>query len=46
MAAFWELHPWLIIILAVLAVPLVQALFEPVAALSSPTASGATPSRR
>jgi hypothetical protein len=29
MAAFWQLHPWLIIILAVLAVPLVQALLDP-----------------
>ena len=26
---FWDAHPWLIIILAVLAVPVVQALFEP-----------------
>jgi hypothetical protein len=29
MAAFWHLHPWLIIILAVLGVPLVQALLDP-----------------
>ena len=29
MAAFWEMHPWLIIILAVFAIPLVQALLDP-----------------
>jgi hypothetical protein len=29
MAAFWDAHPWLILILAVFAVPLVQALLDP-----------------
>ena len=29
MAAFWNEHPWLIVILAVFAVPLVQALLDP-----------------
>ncbi|HEY1751611.1 MAG TPA: hypothetical protein VGG29_10120 [Caulobacteraceae bacterium] len=29
MAAFWDAHPWLIIILAIFAIPLVQALLDP-----------------
>jgi hypothetical protein len=29
MASFWQMHPWLIIILAVIAVPLAGALFDP-----------------
>jgi len=28
-AQYWDAHPWLIIILAVIAVPIVQAFFEP-----------------
>ena len=29
MAEYWNAHPWLIIILAIIAVPIVQAFFEP-----------------